>query len=80
MNFVIMPLFFLSGALFPLEGIPKILRIIALIDPLTYGVDALRLGLVGISQIPLLIDFIVLAGFCILTISIGTYLFNKTNI
>ena len=80
MNFVIMPLFFLSGALFPLEGVPKILKIIALMDPLTYGVDALRFGLVGISQIPLWIDFGILAGFCILTISIGTYLFNRTNI
>ena len=80
MNFVIMPLFFLSGALFPLEGVPKILRMIALINPLTYGVDALRFGLVGISQIPLWIDFIVLAGFCVLTISVGTYLFNKTSV
>ena len=79
MNFVVMPMFFLSGALFPLDGIPKALKIISFLDPLTYGVDALRFGLVGISQIPLWIDFVVLAGFCILTISIGAYLFNKTD-
>ena len=80
MNFVIMPLFFLSGALFPLEGIPKILKIIAYINPLTYGVEALRFGFIGISQINIWIDLIVLSGFCILTISVGTYLFNKTSV
>ena len=42
MNFLIMPLFFLSGALFPLEGLPKVLSIITKLDPLSYGVDAFR--------------------------------------
>ena len=37
MNFLIMPLFFLSGALFPLEGLPKVLSIITKLDPLSYG-------------------------------------------
>ena len=80
MNFVTMPMFFLSGAIFPLQGIPKLLKIAAYMDPLTYGVDALRFGLVGISQIPLWIDFLVLAAFCALTITIGALLFNKTNV
>ncbi|MCH8329375.1 MAG: ABC transporter permease [Nanoarchaeota archaeon] len=80
MNFVLMPLFFLSGALFPLDSAPKILKIIALFNPLTYGVDALRFGLVGISQMPLWIDFVVMAGFAILTISVGAFLFNRMNV
>jgi len=79
MNFVTMPMFFLSGAIFPLQGIPPLLKFLAYIDPLTYGVDALRYGLVGISEIPLWIDFMVLSAFCAAMIVIGAYLFNRTN-
>src|SRR5690242_14111542 len=39
MNFMVMPMFFLSGALFPLQSVPRVLKIIAAINPLTYGVD-----------------------------------------
>src|SRR5436190_8841661 len=42
MNFMVLPIFFLSGALFPLTNLPKALAIITRLDPLTYGVDALR--------------------------------------
>ncbi len=42
MNFLLMPLFFLSGAFFPLQGLPKWMDFLTKIDPLTYGVDALR--------------------------------------
>lgn len=80
MNFVIMPLFFLSGALFPIDEVPAALRIISYIDPMTYGVDAIRYGLVGISIIPLWVDFLVLGGFCIFAISFGSYLFSKMSV
>jgi ABC-2 type transport system permease protein len=42
MNFILMPLFFLSGAFFPLQGLPSWMEVLTKIDPLTYGVDALR--------------------------------------
>lgn len=42
MNFVLMPMFFLSGAMFPLKGLPGWLSYMTKFDPLTYGVDALR--------------------------------------
>jgi ABC-2 type transport system permease protein len=42
MNFVIMPVFFLSGALFPLEGLGKGITYVTNFNPLTYGVDAIR--------------------------------------
>ncbi|MEI8008707.1 MAG: ABC transporter permease [bacterium] len=42
MNFVIMPVFFLSGALFPLDGLAKGIGYITQFNPLTYGVDAIR--------------------------------------
>jgi len=42
MNFIIMPVFFLSGALFPLDGLPKIIDYVTRFNPLTYGVDGVR--------------------------------------
>lgn len=42
MNFILMPMFFLSGAMFPLKGLPSWLSYLTRFDPLTYGVDALR--------------------------------------
>ena len=80
MNFVVMPLFFLSGALFPLDQVPNALKIIAMINPLTYGVDALRFGFIGVSHFPILLDLAVLSGFCVFMIAAGAYLFNKMEI
>src|SRR5690348_6362320 len=42
MNFLVMPLYFLSGAMFPLASAPKWMQTLMMLDPLTYGVDALR--------------------------------------
>ena len=79
MNFLIMPMFFLSGALFPINQTPVWMQSIAYLDPLFYGVDGLRGSLVGTSVFPILIDFIILSAFCIVMILIGTYLFRKSE-
>jgi ABC-2 type transport system permease protein len=79
-NFLVMPLFFLSGALFPLGDAPGLLTDIARADPLTYGVDALRATLTGASQFGLALDFAVLAGVVALFLGIGSYLFKKIQI
>lgn len=42
MNFLVMPLYFLSGAMFPIQSAPPWMKVLIVIDPLTYGVDALR--------------------------------------
>ncbi len=42
MNFIIMPMFFLSGAMYPVKLLPDILRIVAQLNPLTYGIDAIK--------------------------------------
>ncbi len=42
MNFIIMPMFFLSGAMYPVKLLPEILKLIAQINPLTYGIDILK--------------------------------------
>jgi ABC-2 type transport system permease protein len=48
-SFVVFPLYFLSGALFPLKNLPFWLSILTTLDPATYGVDALRTAMLGIS-------------------------------
>jgi len=77
MNLVIFPIFFLSGAFFPLQSMPSWLRYIMYIDPLTYGVDGLRGTLIGISAFPLWLDFIVLLILSIALASLGAYFFSK---
>lgn len=80
MNFLVMPLFFLSGALFPLTGLPKAVAIITQIDPLTYGVDALRGVLTNTAHFGLGLDIAVLCGVAILFLGVGSYLFSKIQI
>ncbi|MFA7653698.1 MAG: ABC transporter permease [Candidatus Magasanikbacteria bacterium] len=77
MNFLIMPTFFLSGALFPLNAAPRALSIIAQFNPLTYGVDGLRLSLTGIGQFTMSHDIVILTGVTLVIFAIGSYLFNK---
>lgn len=77
MNFMVLPFFFLSGALFPLNGIPPLLRSIVSVDPLTYGVDGLRGMLVGSNQMNLGLDAIVLTVATLLLVALGSYLFSK---
>src|SRR6202789_2618700 len=60
MNFLVMPIFFLSGALFPLTNVPRALEIIATCDPLSYGVDGLRYSLIGVAHFGPALDVAVL--------------------
>ncbi len=80
MNFLLMPLFFLSGALFPLQGLPKTLRLIAIINPLSFGVDGLRGTLVNGAHFGLTTDFLVLGTITIIILALGGYLFSKIQI
>ncbi|HEY7211242.1 MAG TPA: ABC transporter permease [Bryobacteraceae bacterium] len=77
MNFLVMPIFFLSGALFPLTGLPKIFGFITSLDPLSYGVDGLRGALVGVSHFGFAIDLIVLAVLTAALLMLGSRLFSK---
>lgn len=80
MNFLVMPLFFLSGSLFPLDSAPLFLQVIAKFNPLAYGVDGLRDLLVGVQTFGLATDFSVLALLTILTLGVGSYLFSKIQL
>ena len=79
MNFLMMPMFFLSGAIFPLRGLPKTITVIASIDPLTYGVDGLRYALSGNAYFSIVKDFSVLFTMTMAFILLGTYLFSKVE-
>jgi len=80
MNFLVMPLFFLSGALFPLNTAPQFLKTISSLDPLTYGVDGLRAALLTTSQFGIVTDITVLGILTLIVLSVGGYLFSKIQI
>jgi len=79
-NFIIMPLFFLSGALFPIDGLPGILKIIIRLNPLSYGVDGVRGALTGVTAFGILPNLAILAIVTFVITLIGSYLFSKIEI
>jgi len=80
MNFLIMPLLFLSGTFFPVKGLSGALSVIVKIDPLSYGVDGLRGALSGVYGFGFWPDFLVLALIASILTVIGSYLFFKVQI
>jgi len=80
MNFLVLPIFFLSGALFPLAGLPAVMAVITRLDPLTYGVDGLRGALIRAWQFHPAVDVAVLAGLAMVFMSMGAYLFTKIEV
>jgi ABC-2 type transport system permease protein len=80
MNFMVMPLFFLSGAIFPLSGAPALLQLIAHFDPLSYGIDAMRFLLIGQTTYGLTTDIVVLAAVAAVFLGLGSYFFSKIQI
>ncbi len=80
MNFLVMPLFFLSGALFPVQGTAtqSVLGWIARFDPLSYGIDALRILLSNsATNYGLGLDILVLLGITSIFLGLGSYFFSK---
>lgn len=80
MNFIVMPIFFLSGAIFPLAGLPRAFAVVVSLDPLSYGVDGLRGALVGVSHYGLALDFGVLSAATIVLVALGGYFFSKIQV
>lgn len=79
-NFVLLPMFFLSGAMFPTNrGLPSWMNLLVRIDPLGYGVDALRQTLVGIKIYPLWLDLAVVVGFGAVALTIGVWYFERNE-
>ncbi len=80
MNFMVLPIFFLSGALYPLTNLPTALTIVTRLDPLTYGVDALRGSLIGVWHFGLATDLALLVGIAAVFLALGGYLFSKIQL
>jgi ABC-2 type transport system permease protein len=80
MNFLVMPIFFLSGALFPLANLPAFMALITRLDPLTYGVDGLRGALINAWHFNAAFDFSILAMIAAVFVTAGAYLFSKIEV
>ncbi|MDI6644938.1 MAG: ABC transporter permease [Methanobacteriaceae archaeon] len=77
LSFIVLPMFLLSGALFPITGLPSWLQFAVYLNPLTYGVDALRFTILGTSTLPLYLNIIVIFGFALLMIFVSAFVFSK---
>ena len=80
MNFLVMPMFFLSGALFPLQGLPSMIVTIAKFDPLSYGVDAFRALLINLTHFGLATDLAALTMITLVFLATGSYFFSRIQV
>ena len=76
-NFVIQPVFFLSGALYPLAGLPHGLRAVVLVNPMSYTVDAVRGLCIGHHSFPLSLDVAIVCASAVLFGGLATRAFRK---
>ena len=80
MNFLVMPIYFLSGALYPLNNLPGGLAIATRLDPLTYGIDGLRGAFIGVSHFSAGTDAAVLGVVAAVFMALGAQSFAKIQI
>jgi ABC-2 type transport system permease protein len=80
MNFLVMPLFFLSGSMFPLQNAPTVLQWIARFDPLSYGIDALRILLINSGHYGLGLDLSVLVFVTLAFLGLGSFFFSRIQV
>jgi ABC-2 type transport system permease protein len=87
-SFLIFPLFFLSGALFPIDNLYPWLAPFVFVNPITYAVDGIRTVLIGSQgtvmlgpiELTPMVDFLIVALFSLVMIGIGTYAFKKMKL
>jgi ABC-2 type transport system permease protein len=77
MNFLIMPLFFLSGAIFPLQGLGVGMRTVTHANPLSFGMDGIRGALTGLWQFSPTLDMTVLAALAVVMLAFGSLMFSR---
>jgi ABC-2 type transport system permease protein len=80
MNFLVLPIFFLSGALFPLDNLPAALTVATRVDPLAYGVDGIRGALIGLSQFGFATDAAVLTVVAAAFLVLGAWSFSRIQV
>ncbi len=77
MNFLVMPLFFFSNALFPTAGLPAPLRLAVQLNPLSYGVAGMRDALTGAASWEMALDLAVLGGMAAVLLGVSSFLFSR---
>ena len=80
MNFLVMPIFFLSGALYPLNNLPVGLAAVTRINPLTYGIDGLRGAFIGTAHFTAALDTSILAATALVLLALGARAFSRIKI
>jgi ABC-2 type transport system permease protein len=81
-NFLLMPMFFLSGSFFPLKNLPAWMNWLVRINPLSYGVDGIRYALLGAKELqafPLYLDILVMIGVAVVMLTGAIISFNITE-
>ncbi|MDD5143640.1 ABC transporter permease [Methanoregula sp.] len=76
-NFLLFPIFLLSGAMFPIQNLPLGIPFFSVFNPLTYGVDAIRGLLIGVSALPIITDCIVLIVTATIMVLLSAYAFTN---
>ncbi|OGZ72092.1 MAG: multidrug ABC transporter permease [Candidatus Staskawiczbacteria bacterium RIFCSPLOWO2_01_FULL_38_12b] len=79
-NFLVQPLFYLSGAIFPIKNLPPVLDVITKINPFSYGVDGLRFAFSGVNVFPPVLSLGVLCTATLIVLAFGTYQFSKVQL
>jgi ABC-2 type transport system permease protein len=80
MNFMVMPIFFLSGALFPLADLPAALDVATRLDPLSYGIDGVRGALIGQWHFGVAMDLSILCVLAALFLVLGARAFARIQV
>lgn len=76
-NFVILPLYFLSGGVFPVERLPGWMAMLVRLNPVTYGVDLMRHALAQPAVFAVGLDVAVLVGFAALMVGLALAWFRR---
>lgn len=76
-NFIVMPMFFLSGAIFPLENAPSWAGVLGKLNPMTYGVESLRGIFLNHQPIFLAGNLSILAIFAVIAVSLAVWAFTR---
>jgi len=79
-TFIVMPMFWFSGALFAFNNVPFFMQVIIMCNPFSYSVDLFRAVLLGVSFFPIWLDLTVMTLFGILFILLGARSFNRMEV
>ncbi|EKD49684.1 MAG: hypothetical protein ACD_63C00070G0002 [uncultured bacterium] len=77
MVIILIPIAFLSGSFFPIDVLPESARWLTFLNPLTYGVDGIRGALIGMTELPILLDIGFLVVFAVAMLIVGAYFFRR---